>query len=95
LDPNDSGDDSSFRIKVEVEGGLASLSYPSLKPSGSFHLHTSDNLDELADPENRINTITSEMVEAMSEVERNTTVLEVECDGHCGFYMLIFEADEP
>ncbi|MEP4078286.1 PQQ-dependent sugar dehydrogenase [Haloferula sp.] len=95
LDPTNAADDGSFRIEIAREGDLALVQYPALKPTGSYHLHHSSTTEDLRNPENRIDTITAEMVEAMDEAERNNTVLEVTCDGTCGFFMLFFEPDAP
>ncbi|MEM1084528.1 MAG: LamG-like jellyroll fold domain-containing protein [Verrucomicrobiota bacterium] len=94
LDPTNSRDDATFKLELELGETSAILRYPSLKPTGSYHLHASADLDAIRDPENRIDTLTSAMIEAMDAGERDSYMLEIPMEGPRGFYLLVFEADE-
>ena len=94
LDPSDSLDDLSFKLTFSIDASGVHISLPNLVPSGDFHLHASDSLEDINDLSKRALTITSAEIEAMApEVRTNyTTDLPV---GSRGFFMLIFEPEAP
>lgn len=95
LDPNDPADDLSFSLKTEKLGNIMRVSYPVLKPVGSYHLHFSTDLADLYEVAKRIDTLTSGEIEAMTPVERSTHSMDLPMANGRGFYLLIFEPPTP
>lgn len=92
LDPNDSTDDAGFRLKVEsVPGGIL-VTLPPLKPLGNYHLHRASGVAGLADPVNRILTLSRPAIEAMSPAQQSSYGVNDSGAGPRAFYQLFFEA---
>lgn len=95
LDPNDPADDAEFRLECETVPGGFLVTFPPLKPIGNYHLHRAPGLAGLADPVNRITTISREAIEAMSPGQRSSYTVSDSGAGSRAFYQLFFEtADE-
>jgi hypothetical protein len=91
LDPNDPLDDLSFGLAVQHQAGAAVLVLPELKPIGNYHLHRDNDLDDIGNVANRIDTVTKAEVEAMTPAERATYTVEDSSGGTRAFYQLFFE----
>ena len=91
MDPNSSADDLTFRLKTERLGDTVRVSYPVLKPVGSYHLHYSPQLADLRGTAKRIDTLTKTEVETMTPSERSSHSVDLPITSSRGFYMLIFE----
>jgi large repetitive protein len=92
FDPNDPVDDAGFRLKCEKAPGGMLITLPELKPLGNYHLHRGTDLAGLANPANRIATITRSSIEAMSPAQRSTYSVNDGGAGSRAFYQLYFEA---
>lgn len=77
LDPNDPADDAEFRLKYETLPGGILVTLPPLKPLGNYYLHRAAGIAGLADPVNRISTISKPAIEAMSPEQRSSFRLSV------------------
>ena len=93
MDPNDPADDLGFRIVCAPGPGEWNITFPELVPRGSYHLHASDNLEDIASPLKRILTITAEEIGQMAPAERSGHVEIVAPPGTRGFFRLFFEPD--
>ena len=91
LDPNNSLDDLDFRLVCDRGAGSNVISLPTLKPLGNYHLYRSTALIDLADPANRIDTVTRAAIEAMTAGEREGYFVVDPFDGVAAFYQLGFE----
>ncbi len=94
MDPNDPNDDLGFRISCTPGESGVGIALPPLVPGGDYHLHASDNLDDIRDPGKRILTLTREDIEEMSPAERESYAVEAAPPGGRGFFLLIFEPAE-
>jgi uncharacterized repeat protein (TIGR03806 family) len=90
MDPNSSADDLEFSLTCEPAGPNVHVTYPVLKPVGSYHLHVSSSLADITDLSKRVDTLTIPEIEAMTPAERSTHTLDVPVTGSRAFYMLIF-----
>lgn len=95
MDPNSSTDDLSFCLKTETLANTVRVSYPVLKPVGSYHLHYSSDLADLYNLTKRIDTLTSSEIEAMSPAQRSNHSVDLPMTHGRGFYLLIFEPPAP
>jgi hypothetical protein len=78
---------------LDSASGRIRLVYPDLKPVGNYHLHAVTSLaDDIADPSNRIHTVTRAEIEAMSQWERETVYYVIPTDRGSVFFRLYFEA---
>ncbi len=91
LDPKDPADDLAFRLRCEPGAGGTSIRFPELKPLGNYHLHRSSDLTALANPANRIATVTRAEIAAMTAEQRATHQVEDPAAGGRMFYQLFFE----
>jgi chitodextrinase len=91
LDPNDPLDDLSFSLAVQHQAGSAVLVLPELKPIGNYHVHRDNDLDDIGNVANRIDTVTKAEVEAMTPAERANYTVEDSSGGTRAFYQLFFE----
>ena len=95
MDPTSPADDSDFKLAFTIQGPVATITLPDLKPTGDFHLHASDSLVDLADPSKRLLSITKAQINSMTPAEREGYTLEAPADGNRGFFMLFFEPVTP
>lgn len=94
-DPESQAGSIAFRLRCEPQALGAIIYLPQLKPLGNYHLHRSADLDDLADPANRIATLTRAAIAAMTATERAEQVVADTGAGGRAFYQLFFEpADE-
>ena len=91
LDPNDAADDATFRLHCEMVPGGCLVKLPPLKPLGNYHLHRGTDLAGLANPVNRIATISRSAIEAMSPEQRAAYGVNDTGPGPRAFYQLHFE----
>ncbi|MCW1922902.1 malectin domain-containing carbohydrate-binding protein [Luteolibacter arcticus] len=90
LNPNDPNDDLEFRVTCTTEGASKLIALPALKPIGNYYVHRSDDLGDLDNVTNRIDTITKAEIEAMSPAERASYTIEDNTGGTRAFYQLFF-----
>ena len=91
LDPNSAADDLEFRLRCETVPGGILVTLPPLKPLGNYHLHRGAGLAGLANPLNRIATISRSAIEAMSPAQRSAYGVNDNGAGPRAFYQLYFE----
>jgi uncharacterized repeat protein (TIGR02543 family) len=71
-DPTDPSDDLLFRLELVIGHGNVEVAYPELMPVGDYHLSKAADPSQLADPINRVETITKAQIVAMSQAERSS-----------------------
>jgi chitodextrinase len=91
LDPNDPLDDLSFALTVQEQEGSKVIALPELKPIGNYYVHRDNDLIDIGNVANRIDTITKAEIEAMSPAERANYTVEDSSGGVRAFYQLFFE----
>jgi hypothetical protein len=90
-DPTNPNDDLLFRLELVLGAGMLNVLYPELMPVGDYHLCMAADPALLADPANRVETITKAQIEAMTEAERKARIYSVTMDGNAVFFRLEFE----
>jgi hypothetical protein len=90
-DPTDPADDLLFRLELVPGDGTIDVIYPELKPVGDYHLSMAADPALLADPANRVETITKAQIEAMTEIERAERVYSHVPGQAAAFFRLEFE----
>jgi VCBS repeat-containing protein len=71
-DPTDPLDDLLLRLELVIGDGNVEVAYPELMPVGDYHLSMAADPSQLANPANRVETITKAQIEAMSGAERGS-----------------------
>ncbi|WP_193210579.1 PQQ-dependent sugar dehydrogenase [Luteolibacter marinus] len=94
LDPTSALDDLTFKLTATLDGQNVRIALPPLVADGSFHLHASSSPAGLADPSNRILTLTREQIEFMTPTERGSYEFETPRSDQ-GFFILYFEPGTP
>jgi chitodextrinase/glucose/arabinose dehydrogenase/mono/diheme cytochrome c family protein len=91
MDPEHPGDDATFRLTCSVSGPTVRVAFPSLKATGSYHLHASRDLSDIHSPAKRVRTISRSQIAAMNAAQRNSQFSEFPAADR-GFFVLVFEA---
>ena len=91
LDPNDSADDRSFALHIQIAGDTAEISFPDLLPTGTYHLHRSVTPADIGNVSNRIRSVTPAQIEAMPAEQRSEYTVDDPVSGVSVFYQLSFE----
>jgi chitodextrinase len=90
MDPADPLDDPTFRLTCIHSGPLVRVRYPTLKPTGNYHLHSSRDLSDIRDPSKRVHSISRSQIGAMSPQQRGSQFVDFPAADR-GFFILVFE----
>lgn len=90
-DPTDPSDDLLFRLELVIGDGNIKVAYPELMPVGDYHLSMAADPSQLANPANRVETITKTQIEAMSGAERSSRIYTTAQGAGPVFFRLEFE----
>lgn len=91
MDPDNPDDDATFRLACSVTGPTVRVAFPTLKPIGSYHLHSSRDLSDIHSPAKRVRTISRSEIASMNAAQRSSQFSEFPATGR-GFFVIVFEA---